>query len=127
MIFKARDLLVRQKTRTINALRGHLAEFGIVAPKGTAHLDRLISHVEAADTSLPKPVCAVCLMLIDLVRTLIDQIRVRDADQCYRSFLDALAVEIRHAVFGDNVVDLAACGADAGAAEREFVGPACGR
>ena len=34
-----RTLLVRQRTRTINHAR-HLAEFGIVAPKGTAHPGR---------------------------------------------------------------------------------------
>ena len=31
MLFRTRDLLVRQRTQTINALRGHLAEFGVVA------------------------------------------------------------------------------------------------
>jgi hypothetical protein len=36
MIHRARDLLVRQRTAAVNALRGHLAEFGIVAAKGTA-------------------------------------------------------------------------------------------
>jgi transposase len=30
LMFRARDLLVRQRTQVINALRGHLAEFGIV-------------------------------------------------------------------------------------------------
>ena len=34
MLFHTRDLLVRQRTQTINALRGHLAEFGFVAPQG---------------------------------------------------------------------------------------------
>jgi transposase len=34
MIFKGRDLLVRQRTATTNASRGHLAEFGVIAPKG---------------------------------------------------------------------------------------------
>ena len=34
MLFHTRDLLVRQHTQTINALRGHLAEFGVVAPQG---------------------------------------------------------------------------------------------
>ena len=29
MTFKARDLLVGQRTQTINALRGHLAEYGV--------------------------------------------------------------------------------------------------
>ena len=41
MIFRTRDLLVRQRTQTINALRAHLAEHGIVAPSGTANLRRL--------------------------------------------------------------------------------------
>ncbi len=34
VVFRARDLLVRQRTQCINALRGHLAEYGWVAPKG---------------------------------------------------------------------------------------------
>lgn len=41
MIFRTRDLLVRQRTQAINALRAHLAEHGIVAPSGTANLKRL--------------------------------------------------------------------------------------
>ncbi len=41
MLFHTRDLLVRQRTQTINALRGHLAEFGVVAPQGVAHVGRL--------------------------------------------------------------------------------------
>ncbi len=41
MLFRRRDLLVCQRTQTINALRGHLAEFGIAAPQGVAHVARL--------------------------------------------------------------------------------------
>jgi transposase len=36
MAYRTRDLLVRQRTQTINALRAHLAEQGIVAPAGPA-------------------------------------------------------------------------------------------
>ena len=32
MVFRTRDLFVRQRTQTINALRAHLAEHGLVAP-----------------------------------------------------------------------------------------------
>ena len=39
-LFRTRDLLVRQRTQTINALRGHLAEFGVVAPRGRARIRR---------------------------------------------------------------------------------------
>lgn len=33
MAFKTRDLLVRQRTQAINALRGHMSEYGVVALK----------------------------------------------------------------------------------------------
>lgn len=33
---RVRDLLVRQRTMLINALRGHLGEFGIIGPAGIA-------------------------------------------------------------------------------------------
>jgi transposase len=36
MIFRTRDILVRQRTQLVNALRGHLAEHGIVAAQGLA-------------------------------------------------------------------------------------------
>jgi transposase len=33
---------VRQRTQCINALRGHLAEYGHVVPQGPAHVDSLV-------------------------------------------------------------------------------------
>ena len=39
---KARDFLVRQLTQTVNAIRAHLSEFGIVVAKGIHNLDRLL-------------------------------------------------------------------------------------
>ncbi len=56
MLFRTRDLLVRQRTQTINALRGHFAEFGVVAPQGPAHVERLAEAIEDADSGLPGPV-----------------------------------------------------------------------
>ena len=46
MLFRTRDLLVRQRTQTINALRGHLAEFGVVAAQGPAHVSWLALALE---------------------------------------------------------------------------------
>src|SRR5881628_3938185 len=37
-VFRGRDLLVRQRTQIANALRGHMAEYGWVAPKGMTHI-----------------------------------------------------------------------------------------
>ena len=52
MIHRARDLLVRQRTAAVNALRGHLAEFGIVAAKGTAKAHELM-RLAGDDERLP--------------------------------------------------------------------------
>jgi transposase len=38
MLHKTRELLIKQRTMGINALRGHLSEFGIVAAKGTGRV-----------------------------------------------------------------------------------------
>ena len=64
MLFRTRDLLVRQRTQTINALRGHLAEFGVVAPQGRVHVRRLASAVEDPGSSLPEQVCALGALLL---------------------------------------------------------------
>ncbi len=55
MAYRTRDLLVRQRTQTINALRGHLAEYGVVAPTGIAHLGRLAAVVDGEEGILPEP------------------------------------------------------------------------
>lgn len=52
-VFRVRELLIRQRTQTINALRGHLAEFGEIAPKGAMNVGALIRLVEDPDTRLP--------------------------------------------------------------------------
>src|SRR5262245_53564966 len=45
MLHRARDLLMRQRTQVINALRGHLAEFGIVAAQGITGLKELLKII----------------------------------------------------------------------------------
>jgi transposase len=45
MLHRGRELLVRQRTMAINALRGHLAEFGMVAPLGPNRVAELIAVV----------------------------------------------------------------------------------
>jgi transposase len=49
MDLSARDLLVRQRTQLVNAVRGHAAEFGIIAAKGMAHVEPLLSKIVASD------------------------------------------------------------------------------
>ena len=74
MLFRTRDLLVRQRTQTINALRGHFAEFGVVAPRGPAHVERLAEAIEDADSKLPGPVRELGALLFVQVAELDEKI-----------------------------------------------------
>ncbi|MBV9720275.1 MAG: IS110 family transposase [Candidatus Eremiobacteraeota bacterium] len=49
MDLSARDLLVRQRTQLVNAVRGHAAEFGVIAAKGIAQIEPLLAKIAAAD------------------------------------------------------------------------------
>lgn len=68
-----RDLLVKQRTMLVNALRGHLAEFGMVAAQGREGLRELVAVVAGEDPRLPG---LARLALGDLVRQ-IDAIEER--------------------------------------------------
>src|SRR3984893_14517946 len=45
MQHRARDLLLRQQTQVINALRAHMAELGIVAAQGREGLKQLLKNI----------------------------------------------------------------------------------
>jgi transposase len=53
MVFRVRELLIRQRTQAINALRGHLSEFGQVVPQGAANATKLIAIIEDPGCGLP--------------------------------------------------------------------------
>jgi transposase len=67
MLFRTRDLLVRQRTQLINALRGHLAEHGVVAAQGPSNVKVLAEAIEEPTTSLP-------LLVVELSRVFLEQI-----------------------------------------------------
>ena len=65
MQHRVRDLLVRQRTQTINALRSHLAELGIIAAQGYEGLKTLLSIITGgSDARLPENARASCLRLV---------------------------------------------------------------
>jgi transposase len=49
IIVKHRELLVNQRTQAINALRGHAAEFGIIAAQGCANVAVLLVVLSSED------------------------------------------------------------------------------
>jgi transposase len=79
VVLRTRDLLIRQRTQTINALRGHLAEFGQVAPQGSSYATKLIAMVEDQQTALPETARISLRFLTATLPQLNDQIRALDA------------------------------------------------
>jgi transposase len=55
VLHRTRHLFIRQQTSLINAIRAHLAEFGIVAPVGRKGLDQLLGVVSnSEDKRIPE-------------------------------------------------------------------------
>ena len=60
-LHRTRHLFIRQQTAVINAIRAHLAEFGIVAPVGRKGVEELLNVVtDASDNRVPV-VARMCL------------------------------------------------------------------
>jgi transposase len=65
VLHRSRELLVKQRTMLINALRCHLAEFGIVAAQKRTGLAQLVAIVRSgADVGLPPMACRALETLI---------------------------------------------------------------
>jgi transposase len=74
MLFKVRDMLVAQRTRLINALRGHFSEFGIVAPAGPKQAYELIGRLMKDDAALPKAMKAALRPLVSVLSNVSEEI-----------------------------------------------------
>ena len=90
LVFRGRDLLVRQRTQISNALRGHMAEYGWIAPKGLAHLEKLAALL-ADPSAVPADVRAVCTVLLESLAVLDRQIALLDKEIVRRSREDEVA------------------------------------
>jgi transposase len=65
MLHRTRDLLIRQRTQLVNAMRAHLAELGLVAPKGREGLQQLMRTVaDADDERLPSDASFACQAIV---------------------------------------------------------------
>ena len=67
VLFRCRERLVRQRTELVNALRGMLYEFGLVVPKGIAHLKRIEELVRDDSIELPTLVRKECQDLLEQI------------------------------------------------------------
>src|SRR6266498_6090555 len=68
MLLGVRNLLIKQRTTVINAIRGHAAEFGVTAAKGPANLAELLQRAHTAEASVPE-------LALNMLRLLAAQLR----------------------------------------------------
>ncbi len=94
LVFRTRDLLVRQRTQLINAIRGHLGEYGWVAPKGRSNATMLGDLLDdELGSSLPPAASAMLKVMVDMLEQLDSKVadldkeierRAREDDVCRR-------------------------------------------
>ena len=91
MVFRIRELLIRQRTQAINALRGHLTEFGRIVPQGAANAARLIAIVEDPDSGLPADAIVTLKVLVAALSHLEAEIGKLNAEIARRAKENELA------------------------------------
>lgn len=75
MLHRARHLLVRQRTAQVSAMRAHMAEYGVIAPKGRAHVRDLIQALGSGETNLPDLARQTLGLIAEMIEGLSRQIR----------------------------------------------------
>lgn len=96
VLYRTRDLLVRQRTQLVNALRAHLAEFGIVVGIGIQQLTKLTEIVSSGrHPDLPEAVQRACLLYISQIDVLSAELKKLDVSLRDNSRQDAIAKQLQ--------------------------------
>ena len=91
LVFRTRDILVRQRTQITNAVRGHLAEYGIVVPQGAGHFKKLVAYLEDPASPLPDEVRSTLSLLAQTATGLEEKISLLDKEITRRTREDEVA------------------------------------
>lgn len=76
VLHRSRELLVRQRTMLINAIRGHCAEFGLVEAQGVRRARDLVDRVRQADSPvLPDMARTAVMLMAEQLEALVLQIQ----------------------------------------------------
>ena len=96
MLHTTRELLIKQRTMNVNALRSHLAEFGIVVAKGIGRVDELLELAEE-DATLPNAARAAVKVLAQILEELgksLNNLEIEIANAHARSDMSRLLIEV---------------------------------
>lgn len=79
MVFRTRDLFVRQRTQTINALRAHLAEHGLIAAQGLSNLAGIQRVVDEGTADLEPLIAETARVYLEQINDLSSRIAKMEA------------------------------------------------
>jgi transposase len=68
LLHRTRDLLIRQRSSLISAIRAHFAEFGVVVGQGMRNIDRLLELLAGDGTGLPELARRMLAVLAEQLR-----------------------------------------------------------
>ena len=96
MLHTTRELLIKQRTMMVNALRSHLSEFGVIVAKGIGRIEELLEIAEE-DTSLPQAALGAARILgktLDELDMSLGDLDARIADAHATNDMSRLLVEV---------------------------------
>nr|WP_313899069.1 hypothetical protein [Methylobacterium sp. E-041] len=94
VIFRTRDVLVGRRTQLINAIGGHLAEYGLITPQVPAHIERFIPQIEDPTSDIPPAARASLAVLVCAFRHLQEQTVALDPEIATRAKADDTARQL---------------------------------
>ncbi len=80
MLLRVRDLLIKQRTMLVNAMRGHAAEFGVIAAKGRVKVAELLQRAHAEEAGVPAPALALLRVLSEQIDALEAKLKALEAE-----------------------------------------------
>jgi hypothetical protein len=83
MLHRVRGLLIRQRTMLVNALRAHMAEFGIIAPQGLRLVQDLTKIIADQGERLPALARPILQLVVDQLND--TSARIRDVERVWRN------------------------------------------
>jgi transposase len=72
-LLRVRDLLIKQRTMLINAIRGHAAEFGVIAAQGRVGVAELLQQAHTAEAGVP----GLALDMLGLLASQLDALEAK--------------------------------------------------
>jgi transposase len=93
MAYRTRQMFIGQRTQTINALRSHLSEHGVIAPKGKAGIKKLMVMIEDDTTAISGKVKEIARVYLDHMEKL--TAKISDATAAMKAAAQASEVAKR--------------------------------